>query len=382
MWHVLDVRAVWIKEFTAALSAQVPTLGWCPEITATGMFRNYENQIKLTDPQLQIRSFPLQRGFAKFPVTHIAREASRLTRRLLKSTEHPADSVLICCSPHYAPVAENWPGRVIYYVTDLFVAYGENPNFINALERRLCAVADLVCPNSKRIAEYLVSEAHCEPAKIVIIANATRSENMLAQPAAPAASGAPAEMKDLPRPVAGIIGNLADNTDWLLLEEVIKRTEWLSWIFVGPSEMNVVDPLQNNARHRLQQTGGRVRFVGEKPYSQLKDFARALDVAILPYRKCEPTYSGSSTRFYEHLAAGRPMNATRGFEELLHKEPLLRLIDSADQMTSALNELRARDFRDGHEQLRCQTSQSETWETRAATMKGALDQRTSQRHAA
>ena len=382
MWHVLDIRGVWIKEFAAALSLQVPTLGWCPEITATGMLQDYESETTLTNPHLLTRRFPLQRGFAKFPVTLIAREANRLTRRLMKSTQHPADSVLVCCSPHYAPVAENWPGRVIYYVTDLFIAYGGNARFINALERRLCAVADLVCPNSRRIAEYLINEARCEPARIALIANATRSENMMTQPAVPTTFGAPAEMKDLCRPVAGILGNLADNTDWLLLEEVIERTGWMSWIFVGPSDMNVVDPLQRNARCRLQQTGGRVRFTGGKPYSQLKDFARAFDVAILPYRKCEPTYSGSSTRFYEHLAAGRPMISTRGFEELLHKEPLLRLIDSADDMTSALEELRARDFRDGHERLRCQTSQNETWEIRAAMMRSALDQRISRRPAA
>ena len=76
------------------------------------------------------------------------------------------------------------------------------------------------------------------------------------------------------------------------------------------------------------------------------------------------------------------MISTRGFEELLHKEPLLRLIDSADEMTSALEELRARDFRDGHERLRCQTSQNETWEIRAAMMRSALDQRISRRPAA
>jgi hypothetical protein len=361
MWHVLDI------------------LGWCPDITATGMFKNYENETTSTDPHLLNRRFPLQRGFAKFPVTLIAREANRLTQRLLKRTEHPAESVLVCCSPHYAPVAEKWPGRVIYYVTDLFISYGDKPNFINALERRLCAVADLVCPNSKCIAEYLINEAHCEPARIAIIPNATRSENIMAQPPDAATLSAPDDMKDLGRPVAGILGNLADNTDWLLLEEVIKRTGWLSWIFVGPSRMNVIDPLRRDARRRLQQMGGRVRFLGEKPYSQLKDFARAIDVAILPYRKCEPTYSGSSTRFYEHLATGRPMIATRGFEELLHKEPLLRLIDSADEMTSALDELRACNFRDGHEQLRCQTSQNETWEMRAAAMMSALHQRRSQR---
>jgi glycosyltransferase involved in cell wall biosynthesis len=146
--------------------------------------------------------------------------------------------------------------------------------------------------------------------------------------------------------------------------------------------MKVRDLDQRNARSRLQQRGGRIRFVGEKPYSQLQDYARAADVAVLPYRKCEPTYSGSSTRFYEHLAAGHPILSTRGFEELLHKEPLLRLVDSADEMIVALDELRMSGFRDGHEHLRRLTSQSETWELRAATMQSALYERTARRQVA
>src|ERR1700678_4648880 len=108
------------------------------------------------------------------------------------------------------------------------------------------------------------------------------------------------------------------------------------------------DVNQPTARHRLLGAGGRVRFVGPKAYGDLKDYARALDVAILPYRKREPTYSGSSTRFYEHLAACRPMISTRGFAELLEKPPLVTLVDTANEMEEALNALRAEGFTDGY----------------------------------
>jgi len=263
---------------------------------------------------------------------------------------------------------------VIYYVTDLFTAYGDKPSFVTALERRLCGVADLVCPNSRRIAEFLTGKADCDPAKITIVPNATRAVNTTLEPGfdPPFATCGPAELNSLRRPIAGVIGNLAGNTDWSLLAEVIERTPWLSWTFVGPTEMNVADPLQRGARSRLQQLGDRIRFVGEKPYGLLRDYAGAVDVAVLPYRKCEPTYSGSSTRFYEHLATGRPMIATRGFAELLDKEPLLRLIDSAGEMVSALDELRALNFRDGYEAQRWIVSQNETWEARAQQMRSAL----------
>jgi glycosyltransferase involved in cell wall biosynthesis len=376
IWHVLDVRAVWIKEFAAALSLHTPTLGWLPQITSTGRFRSKEEEVMWADPALRVRHFPLQRGFAKFPVTLVAREADRVRRRLLRHTEIPRESVLICSSPHYATVAEKWPGHVIYYVTDLFVAYGEKRKFIKGLESRLCAAADLVCPNSQRIAEYLIAEARCAPHKISIIPNATRRENAISQTASQWKTSTRDDLKDLGRPVAGVIGNLAGNTEWLLLEDVIERTEWMSWVFVGPTNMTVTDSRQRQARERLQRRRDRVRFVGEQPYSRLKDYARAVDVAVLPYRKCEPTYSGSSTRFYEHLAAGRPMIATRGFEELLRKEPFLRLVDSADEMMQALEDLRASGFRDGREALRRLASQGETWEVRAATMKSALAEQT------
>jgi glycosyltransferase involved in cell wall biosynthesis len=367
VWHVLDVRAIWIKEFASALSKQVETLGWLPEISSTGRWRNDETEVMLGDPPLRIRRFPLQRGFARAPVTWLAGEAKRLTNRLLRQTSDPSLSPLICCSPHYYGVAERWPGPVIYYVTDLFIAYGESPGRIKSLERRMCSASDLISPNSGRIADHLIREARCPENKILITPNATRAENLLRGPLQ-TSSELPQDVVDLKRPVAGVIGNLAANTDWMLLKEVITLTPWLSWILVGSTEMDVPDEEQNQARRSLMEHGGRVRFTGVKPYSALKDYARALDVAILPYRKREPTYSGSSTRFYEHLAACRPMLATRGFEELLHKEPLLHLVDTSEQMANELEKLRAAEFQDGYEEMRWLASRRETWEERAGVL--------------
>jgi hypothetical protein len=371
IWHVLDVRAIWIKEFAAALSAQTPTLGWCPRITAGGVFRDEEEETTIADPELPIRYFPLQRGFARFPVNAVAREGHRIARRLRQRSDNPDSSPLICSSPHYASTAHRWDGPVIYYVTDLFTAYREEPAFIRGLDRKMCQVAALVCPNSNRIADYLMREAQCGSDKIVVIPNATRKANIFEQvPQMPC--HLPSDIADLPRPIAGVIGNLGANMDWILLRNVIASTPWLSWVFVGPTIMSVPDPEQNEARRYLMQCGGLVRFVGEKRYGELRDYARAIDVAILPYRKIEPTYSGSSTRFFEHLAACRPIVATRGVEEVLHKEPLLALANSATEMAGRLEELRQQDFHDGYEEKRWRASQSETWEARALRMRTVL----------
>ena len=116
----------------------------------------------------------------------------------------------------------------------------------------------------------------------------------------------------------------------------------------------------------------RVRSVGRKPYGELVQYARAFDLAVLPYRRVEPTYSGSSTRFYEHLAAGRPILATRGFEELLRKQPLLTLVDTAEEAAEAIRNLEANGFDDGLAPQRWLASQQGTWEERASTLLNAV----------
>ncbi len=95
--------------------------------------------------------------------------------------------------------------------------------------------------------------------------------------------------------------------DWVFLRQTIARTPGFSWLFVGPTSMPLCDAQQKAARAAVMAMGNRVRFLGARPYGDLQSYARSFDVALLPYRLSEPTFSGSSTRFYEHLAACRPI---------------------------------------------------------------------------
>lgn len=371
-WHVLDARSIWMQEFTAGLSRIVPAIGWIPRFSWTGLMDGRIEEITPSDPAFRGRLFPLQRGYSRAPISWVAQTGPRLTQMLCDADADPSTSPLVCTTPFYAPVAEMWPGPVIYYLTDLTAAYaGLDPDQVRRLDRRLCAVASLVCPNSRRIADYCVREVDCAPEKIVIIPQATRRANIAP---GPLLERAPllADIADLPRPVIGVLGNLADNMDWLLLEEAVRLTPEFSWAFVGPTDMPVVDLQRRAARQQLMQRGGRVRFVGSKPYGQLQEYARCFDAAVLPYRRAEPTFSGSCTRFYEHLAACRPMFGTRGFAELMEKEPLIQLCDTSAELVAGLEQLRQQGMTDGLELRRWTASQSETWEVRAATMVDAF----------
>ena len=370
-WQILDVGSIWMKEFAAAMARVVPIVAWSPVMSLTGMFRRAEREETLQDPPLTLTHYPLQRGYARAPLRSLIPFEKAVLARLNARCNDPLHSPLICSTPFYAPVAERWPGPVVYYVTDLTARYaGLDAAQVLALDTRMCRVAYAVCPNSARIAAYLQTDAGCAAEKITVVPNATRAGNL---PEAPLLRAEPLlpDLAHLARPIAGVIGNLSGNMDWEFIAEAIRQTPFLLWVFVGPTSMPIADARQARARAAVMQMA-RTFFTGAKPYGALQAYARCFDVAVLPYRRKEPTYSGSSTRFYDHLAACRPMLATRGFAELLEKPPLLQLVDTPQEFAAAAAQLHAQGYRDGFEAQRWEASRHGTWEERARTVIGTL----------
>ncbi len=370
-WQILDVGSIWMKEFASAMARVTPTVAWAPTMRLTGLFEDRERTEQLPEPRLEITHYPLQRGYARAPLRTLFPFEHRLLRRLAAHCTDPRQTPLICSTPFYAPVAERWPGPAIYYVTDLTARYeGMNPRQVLALDRRMCRAARAVCPNSSRIAAYLRDEAGCDAAKLTVVPNATRESNIADAPLLTPGE-LPDEIAHLPRPIAGVIGNLSANMDWEFLQGSIERTPGVSWVFVGPTTMPIAEKRQSAARDAVIRMRGAF-FAGSKPYGELQRYARCFDVAVLPYRKKEPTYSGSSTRFYEHVAACRPMLATRGFAELLEKPPLLELVDTPADVEAAMGRLSANGFTDGHEAERWEASRRGTWEERVRTLMATI----------
>lgn len=375
VWHLLQVSDVLDIEFAAALSESVPVIAWEPQRTLLPpqFTRSHEGERQDRVPNLRIRRLPLLRGFSRFPLSSLAGTATDILERLLRQTPRPELSPLICTVPFFASVAERWPGPVIYWLTDLIAEYSSaDRTQVHRLDRRMCAAATLVCPNSRRLKDYLIKTAGCDSDKIHVVPNATRAANL--HPQSPFKThNRNAELAWITKPIAGVIGNLAGNMDWLLLEQLISLSPDFFWVFVGPVSMHVQDPKQRQARIAVMQHPN-TYFAGKRPYRDLASYARSFDVGVLPYRKCEPTYSGSSSRFYEHLAACTPMIATRSPEELLSRTPLLQLIDTAEQGADILSALLSVNFEDGLRDARWRASLEASWQVRAATVQRALAQ--------
>ena len=375
MWHVLQLSDALDVEFASALAEFVPVTLWEPDRSALPLWLHYrERERTLPGSPLRIRSFPVMRGYARFPFSWIAPVGPAVVRRMARHSHPPELSVLVCTTPFFASAAERWPGPVVYWLTDLVAEYeGVDPAAIRRLDKRMCRAATLVCPNSERLAFYLCEQADCPPEKLLVLPNATRVSNILPAPLeAPTSQGL--EDMQLTGPLAGVIGNLADNTDWVFLERLLDLTPWLSWIFVGPADKPVREPEQRRARAAVMRHA-RTHFTGTRPLCELFRYARAFSVAVLPYRRREPTFSGSSTRFYEHLAACHPIVATPGVAELRGKPPLLRLVETPEQAACALEELRVQNFNDGLREVRWEASRTNTWRDRALAMRAGLEAR-------
>lgn len=366
---VFDVRSIWVTEFARALATKITTTGLRPTIDAVGLIHRAARPLD-DEGALKIFSCRLQRGWWR---NALLGERRKLLAFVRSRAAMARETCVIFTSPHYASVAEAFRECTsAYYVTDNFRACFPDEPAIAALESKLAACVSHVFPNSERIRRFFVDEAKINQSRVTVLPNGVRGENI---PPAPldAPAEPPVEMPPVQRPWALVMGNLAANTDWPLLEAVIEETPWLNWVLVGPTDMPCASSEHARLRRKILQRKQNVHHIGWQPPGQLKRFARACDVAVLPYMKREPTYSGSSTRSYEHFAACRPIVASEGFAELLEREPLVTICRSPGEMVSALETLKQNGFRDGHEAERWNLARSSTWSHRASRMLEVLE---------
>ena len=361
---VFDVRSIWVTEFARALATKISTIGLRPTVDALGLLHRSPRP-EDGEGALKVFSCRLQRGWWRHALLS---ERGKLVDFVRARAALAPTTCVIFTSPHYAAVADAFSGcTTAYYVTDNFRACFPHQPAIAALEAKLAFLVNHVFPNSERIRRFFVDEARVEGKRVTVIPNGVRSESI---PPAPLYTPAepPGKIRPIRRPWALVMGNLAANTDWPLLDSVIDETPWLNWLLVGPTDMPCASKHHQRIRRELLEKKENVRYLGWQPPGELKGIAQACDVAVMPYMKREPTYSGSSTRSYEHFAACRPILASEGFAELLQREPLVTICRSREEMISALESLKRSGFRDGHEAERWNLASSSTWNHRASRM--------------
>lgn len=199
--------------------------------------------------------------------------------------------------PHPAFMLDAVPHTVaIYYCIDDYAAHpGVDVDVIAACDEMLTRRADhvFVAPPALLPLKQSVNP-HCtfspHGVDVDMFSRAQRAETPVPQDAA-----------SLRHPVVGYFGLIAAWTDVELIEWLaLQRPQW-SFLLVGHAHVDV------SALRRLPN----VMLVGAQPYESLPGWAKAFDVAIIPYRLNRQVQNANPLKLREYLATGKPVVTVR-----------------------------------------------------------------------
>jgi glycosyltransferase involved in cell wall biosynthesis len=167
----------------------------------------------------------------------------------------------------------------------------------------------------------------------------------------------------MPRPVVAYVGNLQARVDLPLVAEVARAVPEATFVLAGPLFRGL----------RLPDGGlpPNMRLIGPVPHSAVPGFLAACEACIVPHVADGLALTMDPLKFYEYLAAGRPVVSTLTPPNP-RLVPFVRVAATAAPFAQALREeIEA----DGPErrQARRDALREETWERRADEVLAAIE---------
>jgi teichuronic acid biosynthesis glycosyltransferase TuaH len=188
-----------------------------------------------------------------------------------------------------------WGGNVVnvFYGTDDYVAGAElmglSAQYQLRQEMRVVSRADVVAAVSPQLAERWAGLG----ANPVVIPNGCWPIKVAERAALP-------QLKDLPQPVVGLIGQLSDRIDLSVLNAIADAG--FSLLIVGP-----LDPRWEQQRFKELVSRPGVYYAGSVPAEAVPSYLAAIDIGITPYRDTPFNRASFPLKTLEYLGAGVPV---------------------------------------------------------------------------
>ena len=223
-------------------------------------------------------------------------------------------------SPLALPLLDSLdPILVVYHCSDEYTRQPSFPEGFAELEAELIGRSDLVICTAEDLRRSKARmHRHC-----YTVTNGADVDHF-ASTQMPEMAGA-SDLNGLPRPIVGYIGSVFEWLDQSMIARAATDHEDWSFVFVGPITTDV-KPLRRFPN---------IHFLGPRKYSDLPSYLKEFDVATVPFVFHDVTLSASPVKFYEYLASGVPVVASRlpDFEPFAH---LTELVSTPDEFVAGL----------------------------------------------
>lgn len=137
----------------------------------------------------------------------------------------------------------------------------------------------------------------------------------------------PADLPVQDAPVLGFYGVIDERVDYALIAHLAEAFPEWTVAMAGP--VVKVDP-------RDLPNAPNVRWLGQKQYAELPQYAKAFDVALMPFALNAATEYINPTKTLEYMAAGKPIVSTAVADVVRNFTPVVKVARSYDGFAAAV----------------------------------------------
>lgn len=188
--------------------------------------------------------------------------------------------------------------ELVYYCVDDYTEFTGASRGLKEIEEELFRKSDLVIVS----AEKLFEDKKRFNKNTFIIRHGTDWRHFCT--ALGEKTEIPGEIENLPKPIIGFHGLLADWVDYELIKKIAEHFENGSVVLIGKiavdaeRKVKILDNVKN------------IHFLGRKPYRELPKYCKGFDVSLNPFAINELTLAANPLKVREYLAAGLPVIST------------------------------------------------------------------------
>jgi len=248
---------------------------------------------------------------------------------------------------------------VVYYCIDNFSASSSAAKKIKKSEKILLKKSDLVFVTSKELYNYC-SKYNDKVQSFPFAVNFDKFEKFRL-----GTDVAPAELKNIKRPIIGYVGGVHKWIDQNLIKKMAEICPECSFVFVGPlqTDVSLLAVLKN------------VHFLGSKYHKDIPVYIKYFDACIIPYLITDYTKNVYPTKLNEYLAMGKAVISTPLPEVLDFNRNYNDIVYVANDADNFIKHIRVNiaTIDEKNVKSRIETARSNSWDSRISQMSGLME---------